>query len=644
MEHKLNFITVMLVDHGSVGPATQLLLMPSSAADEFSGLFRVLVEHAMLPQSAAHPEYVSMLFGSSGCSSASSMRSYDILASLNGSSLAPMPPLPRPSAAVATAAAAAVSSSLVCPFNPADALMPGTTAAGAAAAGQDGSPQHQTLQQQQQQQGPTSRVRRSSWIDIQGQPAVVRSWGASAQRGVSPGKERGATGLEQQQERRRRSSRRRSCGPGSGGSADRAGGTANGKQRRASTGVECSGAAAAACAAAAAAAAPGSPQDSQQPAVFYSTSGQNLETVVSCNGDSAPLPVLLGDSGSVVSSGDADEEGRLAAVAAAVAAELQQEGQQEHEDAGAAVGLASDGRRTSLSLDRCAVHVHNEVERAQHTRSRMSLEEPSHRRVSLDLAFASDALSRAAAQGGSHAHALSAAAAAAGGGGGGVGHATAGSTAQSLAAAAAAFLAHTPPTAAGPAAAANAGGSSAPVSAHLSLVAPVTRSGHSATVAGSAAAAELGEKLLQVQQQNLERRSYAEAHMAAAFTTAWSSHMLELASDLQVGVGYRRRQGLRLCFCRAQSCLAAPGLARRLLRLHTSNPSRCAHSTLLLPLVPACLPVSTVPCGVCAQRVCQQPGGVVWAHRGLAQQQQRRRSRLVSARHREHLGQWDVHE
>lgn len=82
----LNFITVMLVDNGKVGPATQLLTMPSSAADEFSGLFRILVEHEMLPQhTAAHPEYVSMLFGSSGCSSGSgTVRSYNSFLSLNG--------------------------------------------------------------------------------------------------------------------------------------------------------------------------------------------------------------------------------------------------------------------------------------------------------------------------------------------------------------------------------------------------------------------------------------------------------------------------------------------------------------------------------------------------------------------------------
>ncbi|WIA21730.1 hypothetical protein OEZ85_000895 [Tetradesmus obliquus] len=66
---ELNSIMVMLVDNGRVGPATQLLTMPSSAADEFCGLFSMLVEHEMLPRSAAHPEYVSLLFGSNSSAS-----------------------------------------------------------------------------------------------------------------------------------------------------------------------------------------------------------------------------------------------------------------------------------------------------------------------------------------------------------------------------------------------------------------------------------------------------------------------------------------------------------------------------------------------------------------------------------------------
>jgi hypothetical protein len=43
----------------------------------------------------------------------------------------------------------------------------------------------------------------------------------------------------------------------------------------------------------------------------------------------------------------------------------------------------AEGRK-SLSLDRCAVHVHNEVDRGQRTRTRMSLDEGARTCMSMD--------------------------------------------------------------------------------------------------------------------------------------------------------------------------------------------------------------------------------------------------------------------
>jgi hypothetical protein len=58
-----------------------------------------------------------------------------------------------------------------------------------------------------------------------------------------------------------------------------------------------------------------------------------------------------------------------------------------------------------------------------------------------------------------------------------------------------------------------------------------------------AAAAATANHMLFGSSRGLERRTAVEANMAAAFTTAWTCHMLELASDLQVshGGGYSMR-------------------------------------------------------------------------------------------------------
>jgi hypothetical protein len=52
--------------------------------------------------------------------------------------------------------------------------------------------------------------------------------------------------------------------------------------------------------------------------------------------------------------------------------------------------------------------------------------------------------------------------------------------------------------------------------------------------AADAAAASATNHMLFGSSRGLERRTAVEANMAAAFTTAWTCHMLELASDLQV--------------------------------------------------------------------------------------------------------------
>jgi hypothetical protein len=59
-------------------------------------------------------------------------------------------------------------------------------------------------------------------------------------------------------------------------------------------------------------------------------------------------------------------------------------------------------------------------------------------------------------------------------------------------------------------------------------------SGAAAVAAGASGSGGVSGVQMMYSGRGLERRSAAEADISAAFTTAWTCHMLELASDLQV--------------------------------------------------------------------------------------------------------------
>lgn len=631
----LNFITVMLVDNGKVGPATQLLTMPSSAADEFSGLFRILVEHEMLPQhTAAHPEYVSMLFGSSGCSSGSgTVRSYNSFLSLNGGAQG------AGAAVAAAAAAAGVAAGRISPHRAAAAAA--AAAAGTTSVGAGGpSPlpgldvsflQQQLLLQGQHRQHLRHRkhkARRHSagYVQVSGSPAVVRQWctGSAAAGRLSVGSDAGARGAaaSSSSSRTRKAAavaeraprpRRASDGEAFLHSAsmleaasveDSSGGTLTTIEGSVSTSNQVSNSRlhmlapspdgaeqqqVLGCAGAGAAQLQGAGQPQQQQQQLHAQVHSRLSSGRLSTLSSGDLPrfgaweaAVAGDAHAagllLIGDGDDAEElhadkaaaGARAAGAsstagqtAAAGAQVIQQQQQQHRGLTESDVQQQEGRK-SLSLDRCAVHVHNEVERAQLTRTRMSMDEGGRNRMSLDGGM------RGGGSGGNLQ--LAAPDAAAGGPAGaaavnlttisssalftatGYPGVASSSTEPAVVAAAAAAAALTQQ---GPAptvsVAAPLGSAGAAAAASTAVGADVANAAQAAAGPRPATAATAEQAVPGALQQQsvpdtaeaavpqmlvggrgLERRTAAEANMSAAFTTAWTCHMLELASDLQV--------------------------------------------------------------------------------------------------------------
>lgn len=715
----LNFITVMLVDHGKVGPATQLLTMPSSAADEFSGLFRMLVEHEMLPHStAAHPEYVSMLFGSSGCSSGSTVRSYNSFLSLSTGappggahgSLGVGGASAGAGGSTAAAAAAAAFRGRVSPSPPGSGA--GGGVAGAAGVLPPGvssklwQQQQLSMQAQRHRHNRHSKQRRNSvgFLHISGSPAVVQQWATatgSSSMNMLAGRHSAGAVLE-----------------GDNVLSTLVGGTTAAAAAAAAAAATAAGSSSAAHASAPTAAAQQgrhrTRRASASEAVLTSGSNAVLEAAVSGDDSSSKTLTSIGSSSvglgfdgarmlqllpllppgpladvdeasslhplphhqashavasqqqqqqqpgghrqhhhalstsvatpsgtftgfcSACSSGDLPKypsyeaaAATAAAAAAGVAASAalmllgdDEDAEQQSHDDSAVVGTtgssstttpapsaaAEDGRhpvgrqqqqqlriqqvdtaeaeaaggmeedlygpprsplaeppegRKSMSLDQCAVHVHNEVERAQRTRTRMSLDE-GHSLVSsssqLHLQSSSgDALPLA--EGGTAAAGAAAVATGAqdvrcssgnivSGGRASMdasrAFVTTAAQSRPVAAAAAAQAAF---GAAGPTKAAGAdqlaAGDDAALGAAAAASSSAAVSGSLAAAAGGGGAAAMGDAAatageaaavskLMFGGRDLERRTTAEANMAAAFTTAWTCHMLELAADLQV--------------------------------------------------------------------------------------------------------------
>jgi hypothetical protein len=576
----------MLVDNGKVGPATQLLTMPSSAADEFSGLFRILVEHEMLPQqTAAHPEYVSMLFGSSGCSSGSTVRSYNSFLSLNGSQ--------GTAAAAAAGAAAATKGRASPPPNGGDVSGTAVGASGSSLAERGpaalpGLPssfiQQQLLLQQGQRQHlqhqKKHKPRRLSagYMQVSGSPAVVKQWSSSAAAaGLAAGRQYNAAGSDpaggasgsdtpagQRQRMRRASEGEAHLHSGSAlevlcvdDSSSKTLTTIEGSYSTASDSRVLH------------TLSPGAAglEPQQNPPGLAQVQVQLSSSTCSRFGlprvgtwepsAAAGVPssalLLIGDND------DADELHADQAVAAqgsiantAGLSQQQQQQQQQHLDGQA------EGRK-SLSLDRCTVHVHNEFERARQTRTRMSLDEGARTRMSIDESV------RAGSSGGklqlqsTADHRPSIDTAAATGAAAAVSSAANGSgvffmptpysvadgkllssdpVAAAAAAATAALLLQKqgPPAAGrGPAAAAVSVAGPGMTATTAAAVASGDGSLHSAAAAVAGNAHGLGGVLM-FGGRGLERRTAAEADISAAFTTAWTCHMLELASDLQVSL------------------------------------------------------------------------------------------------------------
>jgi hypothetical protein len=607
----------MLVDNGKVGPATQLLTMPSSAADEFSGLFRLLVEHEMLPQhTAAHPEYVSMLFGSSGCSSGSTVRSYSSFLSLNGGSAAAGAAAGRKSPQrTATAAAAATSVGAGGPTP-----LPGIDSTFL---------QQQLLLQGQHRRRQKHKPRRHSagYVQVSGSPAVVRQWSTGSPSVGADGGVQGAAASGSSGGRARKAAaaaegsprlRRASDGEAFVHSASMletvsvegsSGGTLTTIEASVSTSnhvsdrlpmltpgpdaveqqpvLGCAGAGAAQAQRGA------QPQQQLQAQVHSGLLSGRLSTLSSGDlprfgvweaavaGDARAAGLLLIGDGDDAEELHADQAAAVAGAAAAsstagpaaAAAGAQATTEQQHRGLQAEpadLQQQQEGRK-SLSLDRCAVHVHNEVERAQRTRTRMSIDEGVRNRMSLDesiraggsggtlqLGAAPDAAA-AAASGPAGAAAVSLAAISssalftATGYPGVAGNSSDPAVLAAAAAEAAARMQQGPaPTVS---VAAPLGGAGAAAAASAASGADATSAGQPAAAAGPATAAvadggqaapdalqqqgvsnvaEAAVAHMLVGSRGLERRTAAEANMSAAFTTAWTCHMLELASDLQV--------------------------------------------------------------------------------------------------------------
>jgi len=617
----LNFITVMLVDHGKVGPATQLLTMPSSAADEFSGLFRILVEHEMLPHTAAHPEYVSMLFGSSGCSSGSTAHSCNSFRGLNSSIHS------GGAAAAVAAAAAAGGKGLASPS--VGAAGPSATnpaAAAAALAGVNGSILQQQLLLQghlhRQQRRLSHKARRHSagYVQVSGTPAVVQRWSSAAVNSsnqlrltadagsmLPTGGQAGLTNLHGSSssnqlvsataDKRMGRIRRASAndvhfattafeGTSCDDSSSRTLTTIDGSFSATSESRVLQLLASVPCVSQQQVLDLGSEQqEGQQQLQEQEPEASGQLSVCSSGGlprysewevalaaDATPAALLL-----IGDDEDADElhpvqaatvAAARSSIAGAGAAVSAQQQRQQHQKQMPAEGAAEPEGRKSLSLDRCAVHVHNEVERAQRTRSRMSLDEGNlpRSRMSLDEGnrgsggqlHMPSALMSATAGPAAASHPTSTAAAAAAAN---TSFAVAASPIDSMgisngrdaaaaaAAAAAALLlqaAAAPPAVAQPAVSAAAlGRAGAGATAHAEQPAPYPgpaaasslglQAGHEdASAAASIAHAAAAAPRLFGSSRGLERRTAAEANMSAAFTTAWTCHMLELASDLQV--------------------------------------------------------------------------------------------------------------
>ena len=735
----LNFITVMLVDHGKVGPATQLLTMPSSAADEFSGLFRILVEHEMLPQhTAAHPEFVTMLFGSSGCSSGSTVHSYSTLFnSINSGSHS------VPKAAVAAAGA----KGRVSPTARAGQGVAAPTAAGLPGISNSFLQQQLLLQQghgQHLRHQRKQKARRDSagYVQVAGSPAVVKQWSATAAAGPAAARPDAAGRAAAAAAAAARASSTQPGASRSSGGWDTAAAVAAEharRQRRASDGElqamslvememlsnnDSSGQTLTTIDGSM-----GTANESQVLRMLASgPCGTDMPAGAAADGDSTQLPQQqeqeqlqlqqLEEQGVLCmgqeSACNSEVLPRLASWASAGAADapdqpavaLMMIGERDdvdgvHTDQAAAAASAAQGKadahtqqqrhrqqvqqqlgqgvlpepegRKSLSLDRCAVHVHNEVERAQRTRTRMSLDEGARTRLSIDEAaragsggtlqmaqavdMTADAVAAAAA---STAIAVTA------------GSSLFASTDPTMAAAAAAAAAALRQQAPGrnglatpapgfstfsttPAAAAACGSTAAQAGAGVA-VPDGAATGSSAGQQGAADAAGLGLAagasgpaggMMFGSSRGLERRTAAEASMAAAFTTAWTCHMLELASDLQACrcscFTYDQCWLVQHAGWVCSSCthgdvwcgdVSQVGLCKELL-------SRCSHgravklpTTKLRHTVPACTLQTTcarlssfcaaVPSGVCAERLCKQSGDMVWPHHRLSRGQRRR--------------------